>query len=216
MFTGIIEEQGVIEGIKNGEKSSVLRVGADRVLEGTLIGDSISLNGVCLTVTKIFGKSYECDVMAETLRYSSLGDLKVKDKVNLERALALGSRLGGHIVSGHIDGCGVIEGTKREDNAVWVSIKAPENIMKYVIKKGSIAIDGVSLTVAEVEEGGFKVSLIPHTAKETGLLDKKTGDRVNLENDVIGKYVEKMLGQNNEKTQENTLTKETLFNYGFI
>lgn len=217
MFTGIIEEIGKIEAVQKGSKSSVLRIAASKVLEDCRIGDSIACNGVCLTVTSMAEGSYECDVMAETLRRSNLGELKLGDPVNLERALALGSRLGGHIVSGHIDGRGSIVSMEREDNAVWVTIRAEKEILRYIIEKGSIAIDGISLTVAYVDEEVFKISMIPHTGEATTLLSKKVGDSVNLENDLIGKYVEKLLFTKEEKKEEKEeVTLELLTEYGFM
>lgn len=218
MFTGIIEEIGEIQSIKKGDKSSRLLIKANKVLKDTKIGDSISTNGVCLTVTSISSNSFEADVMAETLRKSNLGDLKKLNKVNLERALSIKSRLGGHIVSGHIDGVGKIVDFTKEDNAVWITIKAPIEILRYIVLKGSIAIDGVSLTVAYVDDEIFKVSIIPHTGEETILLNKKTGETVNLECDVIGKYVEKLLKLDDKKTEvkENTITEDFLKNNGFL
>ena len=193
MFTGIIEELGIIQEIKKGSKSSKLLIKANKVLENTKIGDSICTNGVCLTVASLKTNSFEADVMAETLRRSNLGDLKVGSKVNLERALSLQSRLGGHIVSGHIDGTGEIISLIKEDNATWVTIKTINNILRYIVLKGSITIDGISLTVAYVDDKSFKVSIIPHTSQETTLLNKTNGDTVNLECDVISKYVEKLM-----------------------
>lgn len=218
MFTGIIEEIGEIQSIKKGDKSSRLLIKANKVLKDTKIGDSISTNGVCLTVTSISSNSFEADVMAETLRKSNLGDLKKLNKVNLERALSIKSRLGGHIVSGHIDGVGKIVDFTKEDNAVWITIKAPIEILRYIVLKGSIAIDGVSLTVAYVDDEIFKVSIIPHTGEETILLNKKAGEAVNLECDVIGKYVEKLLKLDDKKTnvKENTITEDFLKNNGFL
>ncbi|CAM2077407.1 MAG: riboflavin synthase [uncultured Clostridium sp.] len=193
MFTGIIEELGIIQEIKKGSKSSKLLIKANKVLENTKIGDSICTNGVCLTVASLKTNSFEADVMAETLRRSNLGDLKLGSKVNLERALSLQSRLGGHIVSGHIDGTGEIISLIKEDNATWVTIKTINNILRYIVLKGSITIDGISLTVAYVDDKSFKVSIIPHTSQETTLLNKTNGDTVNLECDVISKYVEKLM-----------------------
>lgn len=194
MFTGIIEELGVIQEIKKGSKSSKLLIKANKVLESTKVGDSICTNGVCLTVTDLKINSFEADIMAETLRRSNLGDLKVGSKVNLERALTLQSRLGGHIVSGHIDGTGEVISLVKEDNATWVTIKTTNDILRYIVLKGSITIDGISLTVAYVDDKSFKVSIIPHTAQETTLLNKTNGDTVNLECDVISKYVQKLMG----------------------
>ncbi len=218
MFTGIVEEIGRIEAVQKGSQSSILKIAAQRVLEGSQIGDSIACNGVCLTITSMSEKSYECDVMAETLRRSNLGSLKPGDSVNLERALAVGSRLGGHIVSGHIDGRGSIVSMEREDNAVWVTIRAEKEILRYIIEKGSIAIDGISLTVAYVDDKVFKISMIPHTGEATTLLSKKAGDSVNLENDLIGKYVEKLLFTKSEekKEEKDELTMDLLAEYGFM
>ena len=196
MFTGIIEETGKIESVANGNKSAIITIIADKVLKGTKIGDSIAVNGVCLTVTSIIGNKFTADVMAETIRRSSLGTLKHGSKVNLERAMAADGRFGGHIVSGHIDGTGVIRSLEREDNAVWVEIETPDKLLKYIVEKGSIAIDGISLTVAKLTDDSFSVSVIPHTGEETTLLAKKPGDIVNLENDIVGKYVERLMNFN--------------------
>ena len=218
MFTGIVEEIGVIQGIKNSEKSSKIVIKANKVLDKTIVGDSICTNGVCLTVTNISRDTFESDVMAETLRRSNLGLLSVGSKVNLERALSLETRLGGHIVSGHIDGIGEIISLFKEDNATWVSIKASSKILKYVVEKGSIAIDGISLTVAYVDDEIFKVSIIPHTGEETILLKKKQGETVNIECDVIGKYVEKLLGLRvkNEVVKKEAISETFLRENGFL
>ena len=193
MFTGIVEEIGTIRKIDKGVSSCSITVQADKVLHGSQVGDSIAVNGVCLTATGISGNIFTADVMPETLRRSGLGQLTGGSRVNLERAMAAGGRFGGHIVSGHIDGTGTIRELKREDNAVWVTIDCSPKILRYIIEKGSIDIDGISLTVAYVDDTCFKVSIIPHTAGETTLLDGKPGKVVNLENDVVGKYVEKLL-----------------------
>lgn len=206
MFTGIVEEVGTIKNIKKGSKSAILTIQGDVVTKGSNLGDSIAVNGVCLTVTSLSGNIFTADVMAESMRRTSLGSLSSGSKVNLERAMAADGRFGGHIVSGHIDGTGTITDFTREDNAVWVTISADSKILKYIIEKGSIAIDGISLTVAYVDSRCFKVSIIPHTAKETTLLSKKVGDIVNLENDVIGKYVEKLL---DFSSGDNTPSAET-------
>ena len=192
MFTGIIQEIGTVRRIEHGAKGARLTIQAKTVLEDTRIGDSIATNGVCLTVVSMTGDSFSADVMAESLRRSSLGTLQGGSPVNLERAMAANGRFGGHIVSGHIDGTGTIASQKREDNAVWVKIKTPAPLLRYIVEKGSIAIDGVSLTVAAVTDTDFSVSIIPHTGAQTILLGKKPGDPVNLECDVIGKYVEKL------------------------
>lgn len=217
MFTGIVEEIGIIQGIKKGEKSSILLIKANMVLEQTVLGHSICTNGVCLTVTSLNGSTFEADVMAETLRRSNLGKLSVGSKVNLERALSVESRLGGHIVSGHIDGTGEVISFVKEDNAIWVTVKSTPDILKYVVEKGSITIDGISLTVAYVDEKTFKVSIIPHTAKESTILNKKIGDAVNLECDVIGKYVEKLLGLGKKVNEKkNSISEDFLVSNGFM
>ena len=214
MFTGIIEEVGTVKSIGGG----VLAINAQKVLEDVQLGDSIAVNGVCLTVTSFTSKGFTADVMPETLRRSSLGELKHGSPVNLERALTLSSRLGGHIVSGHIDGTGTISDMTREDNAVWVTVQTKPDLLKYMIEKGSIAIDGVSLTIVYVDDGCFKVSVIPHTGEETILLKKKPGDTVNLECDLIGKYVEKLLFGKAEETQKSSggITEAFLAENGFM
>ena len=182
------------------------------MLEGTRVGDSIAVNGVCLTVTALGDGEFSADVMPETLRASSLGALRVGDPVDLERALPADGRFGGHIVSGHIDGTGRIRSMAREQNAHVVTIEAPQHILGLVVEKGSIAIDGISLTVTHVETGAFSVSIIPHTATETVLMKKRPGDVVNLENDIIGKYVQKLLQPTGNT---NGLTLEYLMENGF-
>jgi len=218
MFTGIIEEIGIIQEIRKGEKSSVISIKASKILEETILGDSICVNGVCLTVTKMTKDTFEADVMAETLRKSNIGKLSIGNKVNLERALKLEGRFGGHIVSGHIDGVGEIISLIKEDNATWVTVKTSKDILKYIVMKGSIAIDGISLTVAYIDNEVFKVSIIPHTGGETTLLHKKNGETVNLECDVIGKYIEKFMRLKEESGQiKKQLLDETfLRENGFI
>ena len=193
MFTGIIEEIGTIKNIRRGGKGVVLEVRADKVLRDLQVGDSIATNGVCLTVISFSAEAFCADVMPETMSRTNLGCLRSGSRVNLERALTLSSRLGGHIVTGHVDGTGEIRSKERDDNAVWVTIAASPDVLRYVVEKGSIAIDGISLTVAAVGDTSFSVSLIPHTRGETTLADKTVGETVNLENDVLAKYVEKLL-----------------------
>lgn len=217
MFTGIVEEIGTIKQIKNGLKSSKLIINCNKVLEKTEIGDSICTNGVCLTVTNINKGTFEADVMAETIRKSNLNTLKIGSKVNLERALSLSTRLGGHLVSGHIDGIGYIKDLKKEDSAIWITIKTSADILRYIVYKGSIAIDGISLTIAYVDDDVFKVSIIPHTLQQTILSSKNIGDSVNLECDMIGKYVEKLLGITSpDKQQANNINETFLKENGFI
>lgn len=214
MFTGIIEEIGTVRRIERGARGARLTIGAETVLEGTKIGDSIATNGVCLTVTGMTVDSFAADVMAETLRRSGLGALQSSAPVNLERAMPADGRFGGHIVSGHIDGTGTVAALRREDNAVWVTVHAAPALLRYIVEKGSIAIDGVSLTVAAVDTDGFSVSIIPHTGAQTILPGKKPGDTVNLECDVIGKYVEKLLGPHQEKPGSG-ITMDFLAQNGF-
>ncbi len=222
MFTGIIEEIGTISSVAEGKLSAVVTIQASKVLEGSQAGDSIAVNGVCLTVTSIHGGLFTADVMAETLRRSSLGSLSKGSRVNLERAMHANGRFGGHIVSGHIDGTGTIVSKAREDNAVWVTINTDKRILKYIVEKGSIAIDGTSLTVATVNDSDstFSVSVIPHTAKETIILGKGAGDIVNIENDVIGKYVERLLAfreepVNSANNSAPEITMDFLMENGF-
>lgn len=216
MFTGIIEELGRVSDIKKGVKSYQLKISASKVLEGTSIGDSIAVNGICLTVTDMSKSFFSADVMAETVRRTALSDLKSGSIVNLERAMSANGRFGGHIVSGHIDGTGIIQSFVHEDNAVWVTISADENILKYIVEKGSVAIDGISLTVADITDSFFKVSIIPHTQNETSLLMKKVGNKVNLECDIIGKYVEKMLFNEKNIPQKKGITMDFLSEKGFV
>lgn len=203
MFTGIIEELGKVKNLSINGTSGKISIDAHKVLEGTNLGDSIAVNGVCLTVVSMTKDGFVADIMAETARRSNLGKLKTGENVNLERAMEAGKRFGGHIVSGHIDGTGTIISKTNEENAVWVKIAADEDILRLIIMKGSITIDGISLTVANVSEQDFSVSIIPHTAKETTLLSKNAGDIVNLENDIIGKYVEQLMGFKEAKRSSN-------------
>ncbi|MCM1081889.1 MAG: riboflavin synthase [Clostridium sp.] len=213
MFTGLIEEMGTIKSIRRGAKSAEISILGDLVTKDTHIGDSIAVNGICMTVTSISGNVFTADVMAETMRRTSLSTLKEGSRVNLERAMAADGRFGGHIVAGHVDGTGQITRLEKEDNAVWITIKADRGILKYIVEKGSITIDGVSLTVAYVDNACFQVSIIPHTAKNTILLEKKQGDIVNLENDIIGKYVEKLMGQNHK---ESNIDEDFLIQHGYF
>ena len=217
MFTGIVEEVGQVAEIKKSKDWAELKIKAEKVLEDVSLGDSIAVNGVCLTVTT-FGKGFfTADVMHETLNRSSLSLLTKGSSVNLERAMSANGRFGGHIVSGHIDGTGVITDIKKDAIATWVTIEAGESIMRLIVEKGSIAIDGISLTVAEVTDKYFKVSLIPHTGSNTTLLQKKIGEKVNLENDVIGKYVERLMSfsKAEDTKQKSNITMDFLAKHGF-
>ena len=213
MFTGIVEELGTVRRVLPGARAGKIVIGAKKVLEDVHIGDSIAVNGVCLTVVAASADEFTADVMPETLRKSGLGTLKAGDPVDLERAMAANGRFGGHIVSGHIDGVGRIVETHPEENAVIVTISAPPEILALIVEKGSIAIDGISLTVAALTKTTFSVSIIPHTAAETVLLKKRAGDVVNLENDIVGKYVQKLLG--NASGTSSGLTLEYLQANGF-
>ena len=210
MFTGIIEEVGKIKNIQGGTNYK-LTIGASTILEDIHLGDSIAVNGICLTAISWDNGSFTVDVMRETLERTSLHKLRAGSFVNLERALAANGRFGGHIVSGHIDGTGEIINIRRDAIAVWYKIKTSEKIMEFIIEKGSIAIDGISLTVAKVDRSAFYVSVIPHTLENTILLRKKAGDIVNLENDIVGKYIKSFT----DKNSNSTLCESFLKNNGF-
>ncbi|MCD8192285.1 MAG: riboflavin synthase [Oscillospiraceae bacterium] len=215
MFTGIVEEVGTVKSVTLGSIIGQINLKAAKVLEGTKIGDSIAVNGVCLTVTALSPDGFTADVMPETLRRSNLGSLRAGDKVDLERAMPADGRFGGHIVSGHIDGVGFITEQRREGNAVWVRIQTSPEILRLIVEKGSIAIDGISLTVAAVSSRDFQVSLIPHTADETILLGKRPGSCVNLENDILGKYVQRLMQPESSAFPAGGLTLEFLEKNGF-
>ena len=222
MFTGIIEEIGYVRHVISGSLSGEIQIGARKVLEGTKIGDSIAVNGVCLTVTRLLRDGFTADVMPETLRRTNLGKLGGGDPVNLERAMVADGRFGGHIVSGHIDGTGAISRMQPEGNAILVTVQTLPEILELIVEKGSIAIDGISLTVAATWDDSFQVSVIPHTGEETILLKKRVGQTVNLENDIIGKYVQKLLGRKDpsdstvrQRQPESRITMEFLAEHGF-
>lgn len=218
MFTGIIEEIGTIHGISQGTSSARLCIQANSIMEDIQLGDSIAVNGVCLTVASFAASSFEADVMNETLKRTALSQLSLGSKVNLERAMKANGRFGGHIVSGHIDGTGSIHTLKQDGIATIVTIETSPQIIHYIIEKGSIAIDGTSLTVTNVDlnKQTFQVSLIPHTKENTILLSKKKGELVNLENDVIGKYVERFLHpENTEQAKSSGITEDFLARCGF-
>jgi len=218
MFTGLIEEVGEISSVTRKGNSAQITVKASKILKDTKIGDSISTNGVCLTVTEKTSNTFTVDVMPETMNRSNLRNLKYGSKVNLERALRVGDRLDGHMVSGHVDGLGKIANYLKEDNAVWITLEADTSLIKYIVEKGSIAIDGTSLTVAYVDDRSFKVSIIPHTGEATTLLDKKIGDEVNLECDMVGKYIEKFMKFEEDKSEEpkSNLNEDFLRQNGFM
>lgn len=216
MFTGLIEEVGALQSIQRAPEAVVLAIRAQKVLDGVKIGDSIAVNGVCLTVTSYSQNAFTADVMPETLARTGLGRLSPGDPVNLERALAAGERFGGHFVSGHVDGTGKIVSRRSYGNAILFEIAAPDEILRYIIPKGSIAIDGISLTVVAVEDRSFTVSIIPHTLEQTVLMHRRAGDAVNLECDMIGKYIERFLTFREERKKPGTLTESFLSEHGFL
>lgn len=215
MFTGIIEEIGTVERVKKGRHSAVLTIRAETVLEDTKIGDSIAVNGICLTVRLLGSDSFSADVMHETLNRSALAELTSGSHVNLERAMPADGRFGGHIVSGHVDGLGKLLHIRRDDTAVWYTVGTAPEVLHYIVEKGSVAIDGISLTVARVTQADFSISAIPHTVAQTVLQERREGDLVNLETDVIGKYVEKLLSTGQPRREGSAITREFLSRYGF-
>lgn len=215
MFTGIIEEVGTVSTVHKSGTSSFIRIQAKTVLTDVHLGDSIAVNGVCLTVTAFDNSTFQADVMNETLSRSSLGSLTNGSPVNLERAMSANGRFGGHIVSGHIDGTGTVTAIENDGIAVWYTISADSSILRYIVEKGSIAIDGISLTVAKVTDTDFSVSVIPHTAAQTNLSSKKIGSIVNLENDIVGKYVEKLLRPDSRPQSGSKITLDFLAENGF-
>lgn len=216
MFTGIVEEIGTVTRIKKGQNSSVLSIQGSRIFEDLHMGDSVAVNGVCLTVSRLDKQSFDADTTSETLARTSLGALRTGSNVNLERAMSSNGRFGGHIVTGHVDGTGAITQIRRDDRTVWVTVSAGPEILKYIIEKGSIAVDGISLTVALVNSDSFSVAIIPHTEKSTTLLSKTQGESVNLECDMIGKYVERFITRiQSKEPQKCVITEEYLAKAGF-
>jgi riboflavin synthase len=196
MFTGIIEEIGTIKLVRKAGRSSDIAISAMKILEDIKVGDSINTDGVCLTVTSFTTDHFSADIMPESMDRSSFRTIKSGHKVNLERSVRLNDRLGGHIVSGHIDDTGTIVQIRKDENAVLLTISAEKKELKYIVEKGSVAINGVSLTVVGVDTNSFSVSIIPHTQIVTSLLSKTTGDIVNIECDIIAKYIEKFTYEN--------------------
>lgn len=199
MFTGIIEEIGKVENIIKNTHSFKLIVKCEKVIQDVSVGDSIAVNGACLTVTEFGENSFSADVTSETMRRTAFSLLQIGTEVNLERALSFNGRLGGHVVLGHVDCCGKIISERKDENAVHIKIETEEKWFKYIIEKGSIAIDGISLTISEKSGKTFIVTIIPHTGIKTTLLNKKVGDMVNLECDYLGKFVEQLINKSNEK-----------------
>ena len=214
MFTGIIEDKGRFLRVEYQGQKKRLTLELPMNLTEVQLGDSININGVCLTIVEKRGQTIQLDLSPETLQKTVLGGLKEGDKVNLERALRLTDRLGGHIVTGHIDGIGIIVEKRKEMDFLNFKIRIPKSISKYVVQKGSIAIDGISLTVNESRGEDIQLSLIPYTLEKTTLMDKKVGDQVNVETDVLGKYVEKLLDREDKKSKEVTFS--FLKEHGFI
>ncbi len=215
MFTGIIEEIGKIQSVKESAEGYVIRIEARKVLKDVHLGDSISVNGICLTVTSFESSSFSVDVMPETLRHTNLKSLRTGDGVNLERAMAAGGRFGGHFVSGHIDGVGEIVRKTRKQNAIYYEIKAPKELQLYFMNKGSVAVDGTSLTIFGVTGSTFTLSLIPHTVEESVLGSKDEGDLVNIECDMLVKYMDNLIQKRTKETQSSRLTEEFLSEHGF-
>jgi riboflavin synthase len=216
IFTGLIIEVGRVRRIQRRVDGAYLVIEAKQVLEGTRIGDSISINGVDLTVIEMNADSFGADASLETLKRSTLGELQTGRRVNLERALAVGERLGGHMVQGHVDGTGELLSVTPEGNAYRIRFRFARELGRYIAMKGSITVDGISLTVAGLGADWFLVAIIPHTWRETCLSDLKTGDRVNLEVDVLAKYVERLMLHNQEAaTAESELTLEYLIERGY-
>ncbi len=210
MFTGLIQELGTVRSLSRGTVGKLV-VASEKVPGEVAIGDSVAVNGACLTVTAISGNEVSFDAVPETLARTSLGELKPGDKVNLETSLKAGQPIGGHFVQGHVDGVGTIESSRSLGESRVILISAPDEVMRYVVEKGSIAIDGISLTVASCDNSGFTIAVIPHTLEATTLHSKRPGDRVNLEADILGKYVEKLLG-----ARRSGVTEQSLRDAGFM
>ncbi|WOO39148.1 riboflavin synthase [Anaerocolumna sp. AGMB13020] len=215
MFTGIIEEIGMLVELRRSSESFNLIIEGKIIFEDLHIGDSISVNGVCLTASNIGKNTFKADVMPETLHCSNLGSLKPGSMVNLERAMPAKGRFGGHMVSGHIDGMGTIKAIRKDKNALLFTISAQHHLLRYIVEKGSVAVDGISLTVVTVNTAEFQLSVIPHTAGSTILSRKKVGDTVNLENDLVGKYLEKLMLNAPLQYNHRSITGEFLNKYGF-
>lgn len=222
MFTGLIEEVGVLRGVSTGGEVMVLKIGASVIMDDLKIGDSVSVNGVCLTATTVGDHTFTVDVMPQTYRNTNLKELRAGSKMNLERAMASGGRFGGHIVQGHADGTGVIKSVKRDQNAVVFEVSPDhKSLFKYIIPKGSITIDGISLTVVNTSASSFTVSIIPHTLGETVLEHKRGGDSVNIECDVLGKYVDHLLHYRSSAPDEDDkassgISRDFLAANGFV
>lgn len=214
MFTGLVEEIGQVKSLIGIEKGAILKINCSKILDDLKIGDSVAINGACQTVTKLFDDGFEVDAAYETLKLTNFNDFKTGTYVNLERAMQLQSRLGGHIVSGHVEGVGEFINKKREGFADIFSFSMPDNIEKYVVLKGSICVNGVSLTITSINDNVFTISVIPETIRSTNFQYLNIGDKVNLEPDLIAKYVEKFVFANNNKKQD--ITMSYLAEHGFL
>lgn len=215
MFTGLIEEIGVLKSIKRSGDSMILTIATKEILSDVNIGDSISVNGICLTVTMFDKNSFTVDVMPETLYKTSLGELKNGSKVNLERAMKASNRFGGHFVAGHVDGIATLVEKKALDNAIYLKFKVDSSLLKYMISKGSISIDGISLTIVNIEKEILTVSVIPHTLQNTNLVEKEIGQLANIEVDMLGKYVENILLSYSDIKATKNITEAFLKENGF-
>lgn len=216
MFTGIIEELGIVTSIIRGSQSGKLTISASRAIAGIKVGDSLAVNGVCLTATNLRRNFIEFDISAETLKKTSLQDLKIGEKVNLEKALAVSGRLGGHLVMGHVDGVGEIRKKVNLDKGFQLYISLPSELLRYLVPKGSVALDGASLTVADLRNALLVISIVPHTARSTNLGAKNIGDRVNIEVDILSKYIERHLRGEAKGITEDTLAKIGYLPMGWI
>lgn len=218
MFTGIIEGLGTISAVRSSGQGRQLSIEADFLMDQAKTGDSIAVNGACLTAVRISGKRFDVDISPETLQMTTLGDTKIGTRVNLERALRLSDRLDGHLVSGHIDGTGTLTRRKTTGNAIFIAFNVPGPLARYMIKKGSIAVDGVSLTINTCDAHGFEVCIIPHTAQLTTVGQKKTGEKVNIETDIIGKYVERFFLEKQDKdpSKNTPIDMQFLAKTGFL
>ena len=215
MFTGLIEELGVVKNVERGPDGTLFTIGAEKVLDGTRVGDSIAVNGACLTVTALGSDAFTVFASRVTCEVTTLGSFPRGRRVHLERALSFSSRLGGHLVQGHVDGTGSVTAVKKDSSGQEIAVSAPGEIMRHLVARGSVAVDGVSLTVVSLTSGGFVIYLIPETLKNTVLAELKSGDPVNIETDILAKYVEKMLGGGKDDGERDASLMKKLMEGGF-
>lgn len=216
MFTGIIEEVGTVKSIIINANNALITINCQKVLEKTKIGDSIAIDGVCQTVTEITSNTFSAEISSETLKITSFSKYKTRNAVNLERALLLGSRLGGHIVSGHVDGLGCVKSIQKQNEFYTLKIELNKENSKYVVKKGSVTVNGISLTIADITQTEIILAIIPHTFENTNLKNLKIGDFVNIEVDILAKYVEKILSTNNNINCKSVVNENFLKENGFF